>query len=142
MCARDRDRDREKETTREMRGTFVAVGTIRCLEPRVVANHLLGVKNSNYAWTWVYVFIGYSQRPVSVELTFRLFPELYYYIFLAFPPLLVYKLLVCAQRKTGEKEKRRAGSEKRNEKRETNKRFIVDIGYAGDRSQVGRSTRN
>lgn len=46
MCARDRDRDREKETTRETRGTFVAVGTIRCLEPRVVANHLLGVKNS------------------------------------------------------------------------------------------------
>lgn len=46
VCARDRDRDREKETTRETRGTFVAVGTIRCLEPRVVANHLLGVKNS------------------------------------------------------------------------------------------------
>lgn len=56
--------------------------------------------------------------------------------------MLVYKLLVCAQRKTEEKEKGRTGSEKRNEKRETNKRFIVDIGYAGDRSQVGRSTRN
>lgn len=27
-------------------GRKVAVGAIRCLEPRVVANHLLGVKNS------------------------------------------------------------------------------------------------
>lgn len=50
MCVRvigtETERGEMEEEERNGRRTFVAVGAIRCLEPRVVGNHLLRVKNS------------------------------------------------------------------------------------------------
>lgn len=93
----------------------VAVGAIRCLEPRVVGNHLLGVKNSKLR-----VDMGLCLHRLQPTTGLRgtdvpVIPvalSLYIYIFLAFPPLLAYKLLSSSCKKRGKKKR---GEEKEKE---------------------------
>lgn len=93
----------------------VAVGAIRCLEPRVVGNHLLGVKNSKLR-----VDMGLCLHRLQPTTGLRgtdvpVIPvALSLYIFLAFPPLLAYKLLCssCKKKEKKERERRRRGKRK------------------------------
>lgn len=93
----------------------VAVGAIRCLEPRVVGNHLLGVKNSKLR-----VDMGLCLHRLQPTTGLRgtdvpVIPvALSLYIFLAFPPLLAYKLLWSSCKK---KEKKKKEERKRRGKR-------------------------
>lgn len=91
----------------------VAVGAIRCLEPRVVGNHLLGVKNSKLR-----VDMGLCLHRLQPTTGLRgtdvpVIPvALSLYIFLAFPPLLAYKLL-CSSCKKKEKKRKREKEERK-----------------------------
>lgn len=96
----------------------VAVGAIRCLEPRVVGNHLLGVKNSKLR-----VDMGLCLHRLQPTTGLRgtdvpVIPvALSLYIFLAFPPLLAYKLL-CSSCKKKEKKRKREKEERKKKRGE------------------------
>lgn len=92
----------------------VAVGAIRCLEPRVVGNHLLGVKNSKLR-----VDMGLCLHRLQPTTGLRgtdvpVIPvALSLYIFLAFPPLRINCSAVrVRKRKKKERERRRRGKRK------------------------------
>jgi len=61
----------------QRRWGVVAVGAIRCFEPQVVANHLLGLKDSKLRAD-MGLYLHWLQRPVSEELTLKLLSYLYY----------------------------------------------------------------